>query len=400
MKRFMVSLLIGGWWFIISLSGMAQARVEALLPEDASLTVHRLGSTVAERVAVGMDDLLPGDLLESGSENIMLTLRCPADGPNTYLLSDRFRVLIDVPQEAACHVNLLGGRADVLAEDTTETTGGVPMGSTSTQYAVEVRRTENGPEQKLIVFDGDVYVRLPEQSLTINQGRHLILEPVQARVVQENISSEEITQSARLYTRYDLYRAEQAGLTIPNRQQAEQQLQTLHYEVLLHPQDQAKRVDLAKMQIEYEAVQQAAYNLRQAKVVEEADLQRYEIDPDKVRPYNQYPQRLVPDDGTGRDLRLPYRSQHLPRLRTTDYDLELIAAGRPEEAVQNLNTRIEQGSATSRDYYALVKAYIALGDHQRALGMGRRAQALNQRDGTLSDREQNELEQILQRLGR
>ncbi len=139
-------------------SAAAQARIEALHPDASSFRVERLASFIEEPADTGMD-LLPGDLLTSSASETLLEMSCPAGSNNSFRLDGPFRVLIDAPRDTVCHVNLLGGGVDVLAETSTSVTaGGVEMGSVSTQYAVRLEGSGSAVTPKLIVFDGKVLV--------------------------------------------------------------------------------------------------------------------------------------------------------------------------------------------------------------------------------------------------
>ncbi len=170
------------------------------------------------------------------------------------------------------------------------------------------------------------------------------------------------------------------------------QFTTLHSEVLKNPADTAKRAELAKYQIQYKINNAALYNLKRVDLTNEQKLQRYDIDPGTLQ----------------RGLTKTNRDFYIARVRpdmlkavavsTTDTDLELIAAGKVDDAVKSLLARVEAGRATSRDYYALSRAYLELKEVKRSAAYGERALKLNEQDGKLSQTELRAQREILAKL--
>ncbi len=160
-------------------------------------------------------------------------------------------------------------------------------------------------------------------------------------------------------------------------------LQRQYYAVLTEPQNEAKRVDLARTQIQYKVTDQAVYNLKRAGVVDQESFDRYQIDgsvlEEGASPVNRLyleRQRVV-GPVSGFSL-LPFSTeaeQELPPVerRTTETDLALIAAGRAKAALEGIEYRLEERTGGSRDFYALGKAYASLGLEERALPAVRRA---------------------------
>ncbi len=372
-------------------SAAAQARIEALHPDASSFRVERLGSFIPEPADTGME-LLPGDLLTGSASGTLLELNCPAGSNDSYRLDGPFRVLIDVPRDSVCHVNLLGGGVDVLAESgTSVTAGGVEMGSVSTQYAVRLEGSGAAVTPKLIVFDGEVLVSTM-RGRPLTAGLAVPLNRTGRPSRPQPVAPEEIQRSAAIYSTLDVAKATKAGAQISDRTAVMNQFTTLHAEVLKNPADTVKRAELAKYQIQYKINNAALYNLKRVDVTSEQKLQRYDIDPGTLQ----------------RGLTQANREFYIARVRpdiykpvavsTTDTDLELIAAGKMDEALKSLLARVEAGNATSRDYYALSKAYFELKDVKQSAAYGERALKLNAEDRKLSENEQREQREILARI--
>ncbi len=374
-------------------SATAQARIEALEPDASSFRVERLASFIAEPADTGME-LLPGDLLTGSASGTALELNCPAGSNNSYRLEGPFRMLIDAPREGVCHVNLLGGGVDVLAESgTSVTAGGVEMGSVTTQYAVRLEGSGAAATPKLIVYDGAVVVSTVQgRKLPLGAGLALRLDRAGPTSEPQAVAPEEYRRSAAIYSRLDIAKASKAGAQISDSTAVMNQFTTLHAEVLKNPADTAKRAELARYQIQYKINNEALYNLRRVDLTTEQKLQRYDIDPATLQ----------------RGLTQANRDLYIARVRpdafkaaavsTTDTDLELIAAGKVDEALKSLLARAEAGTATSRDYYALSKAYLELKDVRLSAAYGERALKLNAEDGKLSEAEQREQREVLARI--
>jgi hypothetical protein len=375
----------------------AQARVDAILPAAADVVVHRLGADRPEAAAVGMV-LEPGDLLEAEAEGVSISLSCSApEGTNTYLVDAPFRVLIDVPTTASCHVNLLSGLTEVVAEAPTETTaGGVTLGSTGTQYAVELRRLGSELVFNCYVYDESIRV-LSNPSVTAAAGQKLVWSGLQGVALRAN-TPRDLARSAATYARFDLAAATTSGATVHDTAATRRALTALHMEVLAHPADTAKRVALAKEQIRYDVRDRAAYNLRRVNVRDDAQLRRYQIDPSTVtvptrRPGNEVTAitRARPDVRAATDV-------VAAAAPTTDGDLRLIAAGRVDEAIAHLEARVESGYAHARDHYALAKAYALRGDDDQVRAHVSRALVLSGGGDALSAAELGELGALIGRL--
>jgi hypothetical protein len=374
----------------------AQAKIEALIPPAARILVNRLGADRGELTVVGME-LLPGDLLSTSLENVLLELSClAAEKTSTYRLKSPFRVLLDVPTDSTCHVNVLAGEANTLAESPTQTTvGGVTLSSTGTQYAVEVRRTPEGVTQKVMVFDGELRVLSPSaRGQAVRAGGNMAWLP---RARQWSLAAnkvEDVDRSAAVYAAFDLDAARRKGATIEDSAAAYNSLKGLHRAVLENPSDTARRVELAKRQVQYRISDQALYNLKRVNVTTDARLQRYQIDPAVLRSNLLPTNRAVLDAAVRTDPGVDRRVV----TSGANLDVAALATARARAAVDSLQAVIRRGSASSRVYFELTKNYVTLNDTQNARSAGTRALDLAARDQRLTDAEVRELRAILDRI--
>lgn len=365
-----------------------QARIETITPADGAITVSRLGADGTEAAAAGMD-LAPGDLLEADADGVALGLTCAGpEGTNTYMVTAPFRVLVDVPTTASCHVNLLAGLTEVVAEAPTETTaGGVTLGSTGTQYAVELRRRAGELVFNCIVFDDSVRV-LGYPDLKAAAGQKMVWSGMTSVAVRPN-TRRDLVRSAATYARFDLAVASTRGVAVEDTARALRTLTALHLDVLAHPADTTRRVALAKEQIRYEVHDQALYNLRRVDVRDSAQFRRYALDPALI----------ARRASVSRNPRLEVIRRTVPArsANDTDADLRLVATGRVAEAIANLEARVESGYAGSRDEYALAKAYAVRGDAAQMRAHAGRALVLHAGDGELSAAELRDLGELIGR---
>ena len=372
---------------------MAQARIQAIIPENAAIDVHPLGSDDAVRATVGLE-LMPGDLITTGSDSVFVELRCGADESTiSYMLTAPFRVLIDVPATASCHVNLLSGLTEVAAEAPTETTaGGVTLGSTGTQYAIDLRRRDNELVLSCIVYDDTVRV-LSRPGRQAVAGSKLVWSSGTVRL--DRNTTEDLRRSAATYARFDLFAAGRQGMAVADTAAAARRLTALHYAVLENPTDTTSRAELAREQIRYGANDRAVYNLNRVNLRNDADLRRYRIDGAVLRDTQTDVTRF------SREVRLS------PELRsaaaavapgpTTESDLRLISAGRVDEAMANIEARVRAGTATSRDYFARARVYALRGAAADVIASASRALVLHASDGLMSPAELRELGNLIAR---
>jgi hypothetical protein len=382
----------------------AQARIDAIIPTDARVAVHRLGFQAPEVAVAGME-LAPGDLLDAGEEGVAVGLTCSApEGTNTYLVTGPFRLLVDVPTVASCHVNLLAGLTEVVAEAPTETTaGGVTLGSTGTQYAVELRRSGRALVFACFVYDDSIRV-LGTPGLIAAAGQKMVWADLRSVSVQAN-TSRDLARSATTYARFDLAQATARGAAAEEDSAAMlRTLSALHMEVLAHPSDTARRVALAKEQIRWDVRDRAMYNLKRVDLRDAASLQRYQIDPSMVG--ERVPGSVVRPATPATEVRARPDARLAGEVDaatpTVDMDLRLIDAGRVDEAIRNLEARVASGRATSRDHYALARAWGLGGSDEHVRDRVRahvaRALVLHARDGALSVAELEEMGELIGRL--
>lgn len=390
----------------------AQARVETIIfdGDPSPVSFIPLGSADMKELAPDMN-LLPGDLVFTSAQGTTVVFMCPPDGGSTFAIESPFRVQVSVPTEASCHLDLDAGSMDVLAEASTEiTSGGVDAGSVTTQYAVRVAATEEGVVQEINVFDGEVFVRSEAGELEIGQGSSLTYGSGSSGPVVEANSAEDIKRSAAVYSAYDVDQALRAGADVGDWRELRARLEELHYEVLDEPDDETRRVELARVQLRYEARDQALYNLKRADVTTEDKLRQYDIDPgvfqrglapgatpgggisDANRRFLE-DRRLIDSEAVVSQI-----EAYEPARRTIDMDMRLIDAQKLTEAMEGLEHRVRTGEATSRDYFALSKIHLEQGDTQRSAAYADRALTMYRRDRKLSNVELAELRQILEKL--
>ncbi|MGH7553181.1 MAG: hypothetical protein ACREMQ_09180 [Longimicrobiales bacterium] len=393
---------------INALPAAAQAKVEAVIPVGARIMLTRLGADRPELAVIGME-LQPGDLLATPLERAFLELSCLAAGKTTKSeLESPFRVLVDVPNDSACHVSVLAGNVNVLAESPTQvTTGGVTLSSSGTQYAVEVRRTPQGVTQKVTVFDGQLRVLSPAaRGREIFSGRNVAWRPGATEWSENANTVEDIDRSAAVYAAFDLDAARRKGATIEDSARAYNTLKGLHHAVLANPSDTAKRVELAKRQVQYRINDRALYNLKRVDVTSEVKLQRYQIDPAVLRsnllPANRaYLDASMRADPAGAAVSSGAAVQGAagrggaapPTVNAT-----VLVVRRATAAIDSLQAVIRRGNASSREYFALTKNYVTLNDVQNARAAGAQALDLAARDRRLTDAEVSELKAILERI--
>jgi len=131
-----------------------QARVDRVIKGPDGVTAQRAGSSKTER-DIAQLTYQPGDQL-SASDTSAIELTCLPKESTKYRLKGPFRVLIDVPVGTLCHVNLLAGQGEVLAEEPTNTTAaGINLRSKGTQFSVSVTRVDDRVVRKVVVFDGE-----------------------------------------------------------------------------------------------------------------------------------------------------------------------------------------------------------------------------------------------------
>lgn len=412
-KRVAAALLAAG---ITASAAAAQAKIERVIGAQTGAIVQRAGVSHDEPGAAGLE-LQPGDMLRT-DRNTPVELRCTTPGAPIYRVAGGFRGYIDVPVNNRCNVAVVEGHADVIAEDTTNTIGGTTaLASKGTQYAVDVTHEDSTFVCTVAVFEGEVFAR--GGPATATQGSTLQWvgrEPARTGIVQRAV----IERSAALYASFDTAAARAASPQ--GETPSYDQLKSLHYEVLAHPTDTAKRVELAKRQIAYKVDEQAAYNLKRANVRDDRALQRYQIDPRTVRNnrvlregvYQTSRAEVQPNRAAAaaaspavaettsaakRAAVQPYRATtRADAAATTDSDLQLIADGNIDEAIRNLEARVVTPAATSRDHYALAKAYVGR-DAAKVRANASQAIKLQAADGKLSDAELQQVRELLVAAG-
>lgn len=380
----------------------AQAKLATIIPADARVFVFALGGDRPEPIATGQE-LVPGDIMLVPVDSVLIELSCTvATRTSTYRLRSPFRVMIDVPTDTACATNVLSGEMNVLAESPTQTTaGGVVLGSTGTQYAVEVRRTARGVMRKVTVFDGQLRVlSAAARGLEVRPGSNMLWRPGAAEWSVGANGPQELDRAASVYARFDVEEAERKGAPVADRTATYGTLKAAHYAVLAAPGDTAKRVDLAKKQIEYRVNDQALYNLKRVDVVREPELRRYQIDPAVLRANLRADNRVWYDRQmagggavTGGAAGGAAAGAAVAR--------DPAAVGRTQaaraRAVADSLQAVVRRYPSARDYLGLARAYETLAEKENARAAGERALALYQQSRGLTEAELREVRELIAR---
>ena len=421
----------------------AQVAVTGVIPKTANVRLLRVGSSPTGQLRAGGDTLQPGDQVETvGPDTTTLVeLRCTRVA-NTYRLKAPFRVLADVPaSDSICHVNLLSGRADVIADSPSRTTvGGVPLGSRGTQYALTVGRDASGAlVREVAVYEGAVTLAVTRRPVGERaRGDTVVLpEGVAGRLAPDSwqripLAPIELERSAAAYARFDVQAARAANPALDT-VATFAQLKQLHLEVLTRPTDTLQRVALAKRQLALKVSDQAGYNLKRARVTDEAAMRRYNVDVQAVErdavlkswilrarvegaAIRARPDADASAAATRVDAARAQPAAGAARMRTeavraqpavaaaavaaapVDRDLALITGGDPATAIRNVEGRLASGGGTSRDHYVLALAYERTGAASTARLHALRARELNATDRRLSADEARELDALLARI--
>ncbi len=233
---------------------------------SSSSEVHRLRfDNLKEESSVSIGTTLEyGDEL-LGSGAVLLAINC---GGSPLKFAGRFRVLITAPAPGqSCAVNLRDGSADVLSDQPTEVQSGeTTLGSKGTVYGVRVRRGRDGQTAaQCLVFEGAVAMTQPRRRPFVLQEGNKMALGVQDSPQQLNQS--DIVQTADLYARLNLSRAVVAGAASGISGEPLTALRSTYEKTFQYPAHAEARVELATLQHEFRADQEADYNLKRAEVI-------------------------------------------------------------------------------------------------------------------------------------
>jgi hypothetical protein len=387
----------------------AQAVVRAIIVDGKSVTqtdrVHRSRfADLTEEATIAVNTPLEaGDLIRALDSTVLVELECASKGRTPFRFSSGFRVVVLPPrQDVPCVMQLLAGGVDVRTEEPTEiNAGGIVLGSRGTQYAVQLRRTNEGTVCDGVVFDDELEVKVPAREamkLASNSGwtYNLVTGTGQRGAVSERT----IEWSAAVATLFDLARLAPGTDSSPEAQkQLGQQLFELNKAVLKAPANQEARAELGKTQQRLGIADAARYNLRKAgdlkirqttprggdvPAVQAAPAAQPQTPAIKGTTVAQSPQRAAG--------RATEKVAVVPAVRA----LELVHAGNPAAAIEMLKPRVDSSQAVTRDYYVLAEAYLAAGDRASARRMAEKALAAADAATALSASETETL-QALQR---
>jgi hypothetical protein len=266
----------------------AQVRVTTLAKADRAIQdtqeirLERFADlTEVRHLQVG-DVLADGDQLTALAPDLFVELTCPR---GTLLrLSGPFRSVVTLPGDTDCGLDQLSGGLDVLTDQPTEIrTGGKTLGTPGTRYAVRLSRDDSGPNCRLLVFEGHVEVKGAGPLRQISTAQSLTFSRQAANPEPQPVTPEEIQRWAGLYARFDIAKAETAGVTLTAEQRTatEAQLTRLHAAVLSDPAASQTRLALADAQIKNKVGDEGLYNLRRTQMVDPGKLRQ--IQPEKLQ---------------------------------------------------------------------------------------------------------------------
>jgi hypothetical protein len=327
----------------------AQAVVRAVIVDGKSVTqtdrVHRSRfADLTEETTIAVNTPLEaGDLIRALDSKVLVELECASKGRTPFRFSSGFRVVVLPPrQDVPCVMQLLAGGVDVRTEEATEiNAGGIVLGSRGTQYAVQLRRTDEGTVCDGVVFDDELEVKVPAREamkLASNSGwtYNLVTGTGRRGAVPERA----IEWSAAVATAFDLTLLDPGAAGSPEAQkQLGQQLFELNMAVLRAPANQELRAELGRTQQRLGITAAARYNLKRA--------------------------------GAPKIEQATPRGSDVPAGRA----LELVRAGNPAAAIEMLQPKVDSSQATARDYYVLAEAYLAARDRASARRMAEQALA-------------------------
>jgi tetratricopeptide (TPR) repeat protein len=248
----------------------AQVTVTALEQNGQALSssseVHRLRfDNLKEESSVGV-----GTAVEYGDEllgfgSVLLEINC---GGSLLKFAGKFRVLITAPTPGqSCAVNLRDGTADVLSDQPTEVQSGeTTLGTKGTVYGVRVRRGREGrTATQCLVFEGAVAMSQPRRRpFVLAEGNKMALGMQDS---PQQLNKTDIVQTADLYARLSLSRAVVAGAAPGISGEPLAALRNSYEKTFQNPALAEARVELATLQHEFRADQEADYNLRRAEVI-------------------------------------------------------------------------------------------------------------------------------------
>jgi hypothetical protein len=436
-----------------------QAKIKSIVGPPEGVRVQVAGASGETPGTVGLL-LQPGDLLRTDTTTDV-ELQCTTLGAPTYRLDGGFHGYIDVPVNDACTVAVAEGHADVIAEEPTNTIGGTTaLASKGTQYAVDVSRGDSAPICNLAVYDGEVFWRKSPDTVAA-QGSTMRWVGSQV-TGKGGLDTAQLVKSAALYAKFDVAAAPKTdapGAEAPSYKQLEAlhyrvlsqpkdtaarvelAKEQIRYQVDAQAAYNLRRANvtndaaLRRYDIDPRIIRNRAElkkGVYQAKAVTKpvgaaagavahpaaaetttaptpaagATERETQLSPAvKSKAAMVGAAAAPPVDAAPAPARAA-RGYTAPAVApgpaapppTTDSDLQLIAAGKIDEAIRNLGARVGAGTATSRDHYAFAKAYAGRDPAQVRLHAGL---ALRQHaaDGKLSDPELQEIRALLAAAG-
>ncbi|HBL31845.1 MAG TPA: hypothetical protein DD490_33905 [Acidobacteria bacterium] len=259
---------------LVATPAVAQVRVTAIakagkaVKETKEIRLAPFADfTEVNHLALGVE-LADGDLLTALKPDLFVELTCPR---GTLLrLTGAFRTVVSLPDGVDCGLEPLNGAIDVLTDQPTEIgLGGKTLGTPGTRYAVRLSRDAGGPNYRILVFEGEVELKGYDLRRVVSTSRSLRFTRAAVPAETQAVTPEEIQRWAGLYARFDLAKAEAAGIQWNDEHggATEAALTRLHAAVLQDPAAARPRLTLAKEQARLKVGDEALYNLQRTKMI-------------------------------------------------------------------------------------------------------------------------------------
>src|SRR6266404_3008927 len=407
-------------------TAMAQATITALekelkpLKTTSEIKYIRYADVIeTPGVQVGMS-LSIHDELRSPVGAVTLEVVCRSG--SILKFSGPFRVVFEAPNSLDCAFSLLNGNVDVLTNQPTSVmSANARLAQKRTQYAVSVSRTDRGPDQEWIVYEGEVEIQTELVEKSVDAGKKLLIKAGESPLARE-IEPADVSRAANVYARLDV--SQWADVGDLSRQRIYAGLQVLHAKVLGSPKDVQARISLARAEMGL-GNNSALLNLNLAesfvsrddrsqlaiiadlkgnayvlsgKDVEARAEYRKAVDLDPSVAYRASVDKALADRGRYADASQSAAAPAAPaspgRVEGQAYLFELVRAGRYREAVAGFERILSREGPNSRNYYGLSLSYAGMGDMLQAARVAREALETNRRDHRLSEEEQDAAKKI------
>jgi tetratricopeptide (TPR) repeat protein len=412
----LVGLLIA---HVLSVNAAAQVTVSHVTPPaNHEVKCIRYADLNEMDVSKGME-LRPWDEIFCRTGKAIVELK---SGPgSTFKASGPFRVVIMPTEGRALCVNVLNGDGDMQSDyPSNMSTGETNMGPERTEYAIRVKRTEQGLSREYSVYDGDVKISSPAFDTSIATGQKLVMRPLEPPEALR-LASEDITRVVNLYAYVDVTKAGISAAAQVEPDRLLERFKVLYRSVFSDPKNALKRADLAVEQVNSGISSSAIYQLKKAEEytppgdtmqlvriavlkgialkeigsfgeANEQFRKAIRIDPEALSESNLREYKLK--SSTIEQIRPQKRVVQSPRDLQNNL-LRLIDEKRPDLAITGFLNRLNVADTNSRDHYGLALAYSSNGESGLAGKHAARAIELNDQDSQLTADETATLRRIL-----